>query len=183
VTIDEVSYIDLYSCFPSAVQISASALGLAVDDPARPLTLTGGLTFAGGPGNNYASHGVAAAVERLRSEPAATALTTALGWYATKHVVGVFSGSPPDAAFREIDANELVDRPPPRTATDSHTGPVTLESYTVPYSRDGEPEAVILSALTEDGQRVLTRSVDAAAVDWALREDPLGASVQLPSLG
>src|SRR6202035_1675746 len=51
VAIDEVAHIDLYSCFPSAVQIAATELGLdAVDG--RPLTLTGGLTFAGGPGNN-----------------------------------------------------------------------------------------------------------------------------------
>ena len=48
-TIDEVAHIDLYSCFPSAVQIAAKELGLATDEPGRPLTVTGGLTFAGGP--------------------------------------------------------------------------------------------------------------------------------------
>ena len=48
--IDDVAWIDLYSCFPVVVQMAAAELGLAVDDPDRPLTLTGGLTFGGGPG-------------------------------------------------------------------------------------------------------------------------------------
>ena len=57
--IDDIAFVDLYSCFPVVVQMAAHELGLAVDDPDRPLTLTGGLTFGGGPGNNYTSHGIA----------------------------------------------------------------------------------------------------------------------------
>ncbi len=66
VGIDDVGPIDLYSCFPAVVQMAAHELGLPVDDPARPLTMTGGLTFGGGPGNNYASHGIAQVVGALR---------------------------------------------------------------------------------------------------------------------
>ena len=51
--IDDVAHVDLYSCFPCAVQMAARELGLALDDPSRSLTVTGGLGFAGGPGNNY----------------------------------------------------------------------------------------------------------------------------------
>ena len=47
---DDLGPIDLYSCFPAAVQMAAREIGLPVDDPGRPLTLTGGLTFGGGPG-------------------------------------------------------------------------------------------------------------------------------------
>jgi acetyl-CoA C-acetyltransferase len=68
--VDEPDHVDLYSCFPSAVQIAARELGLGLD---RPLTVTGGLTFAGGPGNDYAMHSVATLVGRLRAEPEATA--------------------------------------------------------------------------------------------------------------
>src|SRR5947209_4861391 len=56
--IDDVDYVDLYSCFPSAVQVAAAELGLRADDPARPLTVTGGLTFAGGPWSNYVMHSI-----------------------------------------------------------------------------------------------------------------------------
>ena len=54
--VDDVAHVDLYSCFPSAVQIAADEIGLGLD---RPLTVTGGLSFAGGPWNNYVTHSIA----------------------------------------------------------------------------------------------------------------------------
>ena len=61
-TIDEVDIVDLYSCFPSAVQLGAQSLGLAID---RQLTRTGGLAFAGGPWNSYVMHSIATVVGDL----------------------------------------------------------------------------------------------------------------------
>ncbi len=92
---EELGPVDLYSCFPSVVQIAAAELGLPDDDPSRPLTVTGGMTFSGGPGNNYGTHAVATMVEALRSDPGARGLVTGLGWYLTKHSVGVYSTDPP----------------------------------------------------------------------------------------
>ena len=63
---EEVDYVDLYSCFPSAVQIAARELGFSEE---RQLTVTGGLTFGGGPLNNYVMHAVARTVELLRKAP------------------------------------------------------------------------------------------------------------------
>ena len=101
VDMDDVTLVDLYSCFPAAVQIGAAALGLPLLDAARPLTVTGGLTFAGGPGNNYVTHSVATIVERLRAgHERDVALVTGLGWYVTKHSVGLYSTSPPPASWR-----------------------------------------------------------------------------------
>ena len=76
---DDLGPIDLYSCFPVVVQMAARELGLPIDDPDRPLTLTGGLTFGGGPGNNYTSHGIAQLVGALRAEPGSVGLATGLG--------------------------------------------------------------------------------------------------------
>ncbi len=67
--IDDVEHVDLYSCFPSAVQVAAAELGLPVDDPARPLTVTGGLTFAGGPWSNYVTHSIATMATLLVANP------------------------------------------------------------------------------------------------------------------
>ena len=120
VEIDDVAHIDLYSCFPAAVQIAAHELGLAVDDPWRPLTVTGGLTFAGGPGNNYAGHAIATLVHRLREDPGAYGLATALGWYATKHAVGIYSTRPPRQRFANLDPQPP--RPAARRAIGQHTG-------------------------------------------------------------
>jgi acetyl-CoA C-acetyltransferase len=181
-TIDDVAHIDLYACFPSAVQIAATELGLGLDGPSRPLTLTGGLTFAGGPGNNYSSHAITTVVGRLREDPDATGLCTALGWYATKHACGIYSGTPPERPFSEIDANGLVERPPPRLATASYEGPATVEAFTIPYGREGEPEAVIVSGLTPDGTRALARTTDPETIGRFIRDDLVGETVTLPQL-
>ena len=62
-TIDDIDIVDLYSCFPSAVQLGAKSLGLSLD---RQLTRTGGLPFAGGPWNNYVMHAIATTMHDLR---------------------------------------------------------------------------------------------------------------------
>jgi acetyl-CoA C-acetyltransferase len=179
VTIDDVAYIDLYSCFPSAVQIAAAELGVVSTDE-RPLTLTGGLTFAGGPGNNYSSHSIATAVTRLRDDPDAFALTTALGWYVTKHACGIYSGQPGTRPFREIDAGDRKRAESARAATAEYEGTATIEAFTIPYDRAGEPEAAIISALTPEGSRVLQRTTDPELIGMLLSDDPLGEPLELP---
>ncbi|TVT51367.1 crotonase/enoyl-CoA hydratase family protein [Amycolatopsis rhizosphaerae] len=182
VSIEDVEEVDLYSCFPSAVQIAARELGLPTDDPARPLTVTGGLTFAGGPGNNYGSHAVAVLVQRLRDEPGAFGLSTSLGWYATKHSIGVYSATPPQRPFRHLQP--IVENPPSRPVRTDHAGPGVLEAYTVPYSRDGEPEAAVLSVLTPDGARVLLRSTQPEILEALTgADDPVRRPVEVAADG
>lgn len=153
--VDDIAHVDLYSCFPAAVQLAADALGIDAWDPARVPTLTGGLTFAGGPGNNYVTHSIATLVARLRDDPGAFGLTTALGWYATKHSLGLWSSSPPPGGFRWRSAQSEVDALPRRpVADDAYDGPTTVEAYTVLYERDGSPTKTITASLTDDGRRV-----------------------------
>ena len=83
--IDDIDLIDIYSCFPSAVQVAAAEIGISTADPARPLTVTGGLTFAGGPWNNYVMHSIATMAEKLVQAPGTRGLITANGGYLTKH--------------------------------------------------------------------------------------------------
>src|SRR5438067_2258260 len=120
--IDDIAHVDLYSCFPSAVQIGAAELGLGLDEPDRPLTVTGGLSFAGGPGNNYAMHSIAAMVDVLRADPGAKGLVTALGWYITKHSVGVYSTEPPPKGFGHARPQDEVDALPRRAPVGVHEG-------------------------------------------------------------
>ncbi|SKV54848.1 acetyl-CoA acetyltransferase [Mycobacteroides abscessus subsp. massiliense] len=128
---DDVDLIDIYSCFPSAVQVAATELGLALDDPARPLTVTGGLTFAGGPWCNYVTHSIATMAERLRELPGAKGLITANGGYLTKHAFGIYGTEPPASGFRYEDVQAEVDQEPKTEAADGYSGAATVEAWTV----------------------------------------------------
>jgi acetyl-CoA C-acetyltransferase len=174
--IDDIGHIDLYSCFPSAVQVAARELGLDLDDGRTP-TVTGGLTFAGGPGNNYTTHAVATLVHRLRDDPDGYGLATANGWYITKHAVGVYSARPPRRAFASL--HPQPDQPPPLRALEHHTGEGTVEAYTVLHARDGAPEASIISALTPAGDRALFRCTDPDVIRSVTEVDPLGRTVAI----
>jgi len=174
--IADVSFIDLYSCFPSAVEIGAQELGIAEDDP-RGLTVTGGLPYFGGAGNNYVMHSIVTTMERLRAKPGTYGLVTANGWYVTKHSIGLYSTAPtegpwaredPAANQRELDAMvhpEFAERP---------EGDGTVETYTVVTDRKGRRFGIVFGRLA-DGRRFLANTPDDdATLDWMTREEMLG---------
>jgi acetyl-CoA C-acetyltransferase len=171
VGIDDVDYVDLYSCFPSAVQVAAAELGLAVDDPDRPLTVTGGLTFAGGPWSNYVSHSIATMAELLTANPGRRGLITANGGYLTKHSFGVYGTEPPPGEFRWEDVQSAVDREPTRQAAVEWEGVGTVEAWTTPFGRDGRPEKVFLAVRTPDDRRTLALMPDPAAAAATVHDD------------
>ncbi len=180
--IDDIDYVDLYSCFPSAVQVAAAELGLACDDGARPLTVTGGLTFAGGPWNNYVMHAIATMAELLVANPGRRGLITANGGYLTKHSFGVYSTTPP-TEFRWEDSQTAVDREPTRKAAVGWEGVGTVESWTTPFDREGQPEKAFVAVRTPDGARALAVITDAAATQVSVREDLAGAEVAVTADG
>jgi acetyl-CoA C-acetyltransferase len=183
VGLDDLDHVDLYSCFPSAVQVAARELGLPVGDPARPLTVTGGLTFAGGPWNNYVMHSIATMAQRLRENPGSLGLISANGGYLTKHSFGVYSATPPAGEFRWEDVQDAVDSEPTRTAVVEWEGAGTVESWTTPYDRDGNPEKVFLTVRTPDDRRALAVINDADEAAYSVAEDIAGAEVRVHSDG
>ncbi|MDT7767609.1 MAG: acetyl-CoA C-acetyltransferase [Mycobacterium sp.] len=181
--IDDVDYVDLYSCFPSAVQVAAGELGLSVDDPARPLTVTGGLTFAGGPWSNYVGHSIATMAELLTANPGRRGLITANGGYLTKHSFGVYGTEPPSSEFRWENTQSAVDQEPARTAATEWEGVGTVEAWTTPFDRDGRPEKAFLAVRTPDERRTLALITDPAAAAATVRDDIAGAKVAIDAEG
>lgn len=181
--IGEVDYIDLYSCFPSAVQVAATELGLPVDDPQRPLTVTGGLTFAGGPWSNYVTHSIATMAELLVADPGRLGLITANGGYLTKHSLGIYGTEPPRSGFRWEDVQATVDREPTRPAVVEWDGVGTVESWTTPFNRDGQPEQAFLAVRTPDQARAMAVIADPSQAAQTVHEDIGGASVTVHADG
>ena len=174
--IDDVAHIDLYSCFPSAVEVAARELGLALDD-GRQLTVTGGLSFAGGPWNNYVGHAIATMVDRLRSDPGALGLVTGLGGFASKHAVALYGTRPPWRGFRWEPVEP--DRSPERRVADGWDGRATLETWTVIYDRQSEPATGIATCLTPDGRRAWATTVEPDDMAAMAAHDLAGAAVTI----
>jgi len=106
--IDDVGYLDLYSCFASSLHFARDALGLAAGDP-RGLTVTGGLPYHGGPASGYLTHSIAAIVEKLRANRDSAGLVSGVGMHMTKHVFGVYSTTPgPIAGPSSVAPAEVV---------------------------------------------------------------------------
>jgi acetyl-CoA C-acetyltransferase len=147
---DDVAHVDLYSCFPSAVEVQAAELGFGLD---RTLTVTGGMRFAGGPWNNYPMHALAALVDVLRADPGARGLLSANGGYVTKLAVGVFSTEPPASGFGHASPQASLDAEPRRGVELEPDGVATVETYTVMHDRGGEPTEGIVACTMPDGRR------------------------------
>ncbi len=183
VDVDGIDQIDVYSCFPSAVQVAAAELGLPLDDAGRPLTVTGGLTFAGGPWNNYVTHSIATMAERLAANPGQRGLITANGGYLTKHSFGVYGSEPPEHEFRWEDVQSAVDAEPTRTAEEQWAGVGTIEAWTTPFDRNGSPEKAFVAVRTPDDTRTLAVITDAAEAEVTVREDIAGVKLQVHADG
>jgi len=156
----DLSAIDLYSCFPIPVFTVADALGLRPDDP-RGLTLTGGLPFFGGAGNNYSMHAIAETVQHLRKAAQGYGFVGANGGTMSKYSVGIYSPTPvswrPDrsaALQAEIDA-----WPAPEQAG-AADGWASVETWTVRYGRDGARTGIVIGRLEADGRRFVAMVAD-----------------------
>jgi acetyl-CoA C-acetyltransferase len=151
VTIDDIDVVDLYSCFPAAVQIHAAAVGLSLDPlpDAQRLTHTGGMSFAGGPLNNYVLQAMVRVVTALRDEPESVGLSTSVSTYLTKHGFGVWSASPPRSGRFVHEVVEVGDEALDVVA--ELDGPVRVVSSTVVHEHEEPARAVAVVESTGGG--------------------------------
>jgi len=181
-TLADIEVFDLYSCFASAVQIGCQEIGLSEDDP-RGLTITGGLPFFGGPGNNYVTHSISEMLRRLRARPGAFGLVTANGNYVTKHAFGVYSTTAPAGPWRRESPSPLqaqLDALPKAPFTEMPQGAATVATYTVMHGKTCPEFAVIFGRLNATGQRFIANLPDDPAGLWDLQNrDSLGRPGQV----
>jgi acetyl-CoA C-acetyltransferase len=181
VALDAVGPVDLYSCFPVAVEVQAAELGLGLD---RPLTVTGGMTFGGGPFNSYALHGAAAMVRTLRGAARGTVgLTTAVSGLLTKHATVVWSTASSTRPFAALDVSDAAEHATPRRPVDPDLqGHATVVGATAVAERDGRLTAVAV-VQSPDGVRSVVQSSDQADARRVADEDVVGRSARVPEPG
>jgi acetyl-CoA C-acetyltransferase len=173
----DIRFFDLYSCFPSAVQIACREIGLDEDDP-RGLSVTGGLAYFGGPGNNYVTHSIAEMMNRVRAARGSFGLVTAIGNYVTKHSFGVYSTTPSEGRWQRESPGVLqraLDALPAAPLLEHAAGPATIETYAVMHGKSGPEYSVLLGRLSETGQRFVANTPSNIAVlNDLVRNESLG---------
>ncbi|MEC8674374.1 MAG: acetyl-CoA acetyltransferase, partial [Pseudomonadota bacterium] len=164
-SVADMDFLDLYSCFPSAVEIACAEMGIAEDDP-RGLTVTGGLPYFGGPGNNYVTHAIAETMARVRGRPGSRALVTANGNYVTKQSAGIYSTTRPEKPFMPRDPavyQAEIDADCGPAVAERAAGAARIETYTVMHDRQG-PSYTILFGRLSDGRRFIANTPQDASL-------------------
>jgi acetyl-CoA C-acetyltransferase len=171
----DVDFVELYSCFPVAVETYAIELGI---DLARDLTVTGGMPFAGGPLNNYVLQATCRLVELLREKPGSTGVVTSVSGLLTKQGIGLWSTEPGEGSFEFIDVTERVAADnPPMEVVDEYAGEGTVAGYTVMYQL-GEPHRAVAMVDTSDGGRAIVWSEDVDLMAKMEKEEFCGRTVR-----
>lgn len=185
-TVADIEYLEVYSCFPIAVLSACVAMGI---DPAtdRPLTLTGGLPFFGGPGNNYSMHGIAEAVQRVRDHPGSHALVIANGGYLSKHSAGVY-GPVPEGEWQPVDNSDLARRLREHgraPVTETPDGDAVVESYVAAYQRGKPAIGYIVGRQGTDAHRFLAVPApdDRETLNALFETEPMGRRVRVDGSG
>lgn len=178
--IEEVSHLELYSCFPIAVRVQERELAVP---PRRARTVTGGMAFAGGPLNNFVLQAWARMVSVLRADPLSTGMVNAVSGMLTKQGVSLLSAQAPEKPFQFVDVSSEVEAAVETVdAIESYDGPATVASYTVIYDAGAPPRAVLFCDVG-DGRRVLVPVTDAATTAALTEREGCGRKVHLSSAG
>jgi acetyl-CoA C-acetyltransferase len=138
----------------------------------KPVTAYGGLTFGGGPIGNCMMHATAAMTAKLRAGgPRGTGLVFANGGFATHNHAIILSRRAPHgidlAGDYHVEADAEAMRSPAPELLESYAGPGTIESYVMPYGRDGRPRFASIVARTPQGARFVAHvpGEDVATLD------------------
>jgi acetyl-CoA C-acetyltransferase len=155
--VDEIDLVDIYSCFPSAVQLGTAALGL--DPLSRPLTITGGLPYFGGPGASYGCHALVTMVEELRAGRGRTGVVVGLGGMAGRFAVGLYSSAPSGRDWdNDTTGAEGGNGREQAVELDlARSGAARVEAMTVLHDRDRGPGEAPVFARFPDGARTAAR--------------------------
>ncbi len=164
---------EMYSCFPIVPKMALETLKLRPD--VKP-TVTGGLTFFGGPMNNYMSHGVCAMVRQMRAGKGSFGLLYGQGGVVSKHHAILVSTQVPSKMLNadySVQAQAEALRGPVPEFADSYEGMGRIETYTIIYTPKGEVLHGVVLAITADGRRTIAK----------VRRDHANSIALLSSLG
>jgi acetyl-CoA C-acetyltransferase len=174
-TMREVVHRELYSCFPVAVRVQVRELGITDEGP---LTVTGGMAFAGGPLNHFVLQALVRMARVLRRDPGSVGLVTAVSGILTKQGASLWSTEPGAPGFGHDDVTAAVARETPAVEVVEPTpGAARVATGTVLH--EAGPLRTVLLCDLEDGRRTLVASPDPGLAARAEREELCDRTLRL----
>ncbi len=104
VNFEDIRLRELYSCFPYAVRSQLQEFGMS---GSGDLSVTGAMTFGGGPLNNFVFQATARMAQLLRQNPDEVGLVTTVSGMLTKQGVALWSATPNPGDDASINSSLL----------------------------------------------------------------------------
>jgi acetyl-CoA C-acetyltransferase len=166
---------ELYSCFPIAVQMFAEALGLGAD---KKLTVTGGMSFAGGPLNNYMIHSTVKMIDEIRQNFEKIGLVTGVSGMMTKQAFALWAKEPLiNFTSKDVTDNAAVlEKPISISKLENGLGKVI--GYTILPKNQKDEEKAVVYIEDINGDRKVLISYDKATLQNMGEEEWVGKSVK-----
>jgi acetyl-CoA C-acetyltransferase len=181
-TVDDIDLFDLYSCFPIAVFNACHYLGLPIDGT-KKLTVTGGLPFFGGAGNNYSLHAIAEVITSLRNSGLRNALVVSNGGYLSKHSVGLYSNKAIASwEARSSESNQrLLDSSERVSVVEKASGLAIIETYAAQHSRSNKTSGFIVGRMISNNERFMAvaDSRDEETMRQLFDKQPIGKKINV----
>ena len=178
--LSDIDKFDLYSCFPSIVEISMRELGMKEDDP-RDLTVAGGLAYFGSPLSNYSLHAIVNTVELIRADPSLKIMVIANGGYNTKQSIGIYGTTPPKKEWGTIDESKIQDSilnevmPEPIEEANCK---LTIDGYSIIYDRTDRPKRGVLIGTSPNKSRAVAIVTDPNLISILETQEVVGKTCE-----
>ena len=165
---------ELYSCFPIAVQMFAEVLELKID---KPLTVTGGMSFAGGPLNNYMIHSTVKMLDEIRKDSKKIGLVTGVSGMMTKQAFCVWANTPlTDFTSKDVtDQAAQIEEPIPLSRLENGNG--VIIGYTILSKNKDVAEKAVLYVEDTNRERKVLISYDQDIIKSMGEEEWVGKSI------
>jgi acetyl-CoA C-acetyltransferase len=165
---------ELYSCFPVAVQMFAEALQLKNNEN---FTVTGGMSFAGGPLNSYMIQSTVKMLANIRNVPSTVGLITGVSGMMTKQAFALWANDPLiNFSSKDVTKHaEAIEKPVAISKLNKGSG--VIIGYTVlPKNHKAEEKAVMYIEDINKNRKVLI-SYDKDILNKMREEEWVGKSI------
>jgi len=143
---------ELYSCFPIAVQMFADSLNLKPDDIK---TVTGGMSFAGGPLNNYMIHSTVKMLKEIRNNHLNIGLVTGVSGMMTKQAFALWAKEPLIQFISKDVTKQAALIEYPIEMSTQNNGEAVILGYTIFKDVDKDMKVVVYGEDSQKNRKVL----------------------------